>query len=110
MTTQESVNENPKERLSVPERNHFQGYLMEKMGVHRHSGHAEMEWAEAYGEKISNIIDNPSEKEIRSLIDDGWKTYQEADLSDSEEERQILTESWTSAYEKASEKIRKSLH
>jgi len=114
MTTQELIEENQKEKLPVPERNDFQSYLMQKMGVKRHSGHLEVEWAEAYAKKISDIIDNTSEVEIRSLINEGFQERQDASASDAEEERQLLTEKSTEAYEKAAEqiiaRIKKELH
>ena len=114
MRTEELIRENQKDRIPVPERNDFQSFLMQKMGVKRHSGHAEVDWAEAYGRKVSEIIDNASEVEIRSLIEEGFNTQQEAMNSDSEEERQILieksTEAYDSAAEKVIEKIKKTLH
>jgi hypothetical protein len=114
MTTQELINENQKERMPVPERNSFQTFLMEKMGVPRHSGQKEMDWSDAYSEIVSDIIDVKSEKEIRDLITEGWQAHQDAIASDSEEERQTLTEAWTNAYDKASDmvlkKIRSTLH
>lgn len=105
MTTTELIIENKKDRIPVPERNDFQSFLMQKMGVIRHSGHAEVDWAEAYATKVSDIIDNVNEEEIRSLIEEGYNTYQEALRSDSEEERQLLTEKSSDAYNKASEKV-----
>ena len=114
MTTVELINENQKDRMPVPERMDFQSFLMKKMGVVRHSGQPEMDWAEAYGKIVSEIIDSKAEIEVRSLIEDGFNTYQDALKSDSEEERQLLTGKSTEAYEKASEivlqKIKKSLH
>lgn len=109
-TTEELIKANHKDPVPVPERNHFQGFLMGEMGVKRHSGDKEVEWAVAYGKQISDIIDNPEQKEIRDLIDKGYQAYEESMKSDAEEERQILTEVWTDAYKKASEKIRSTLH
>ena len=41
---QEKHENNIEDRVPVPERNHFQNFLMQKMGIKRHSGHDEVDW------------------------------------------------------------------
>ena len=68
--------ENKMERLPLKERNEFQIFLMKNMLGSGSSNEGQIAWADAYAKKVSEIIDNPENKEIREFIMGG--KYEEA--------------------------------
>jgi len=64
-------------RLEIQFRNPLHALLMKKMLGEKTRDHgAQKVWAEAYGKKISDIIDTPAHEDIRSLARAG--EYREA--------------------------------
>ena len=55
-------------RIPIEIRNPFQIYLMKEMGVKHGDIDKEIIWAEKYGKKISDIIDNLENSKIREHI------------------------------------------
>jgi len=67
------------ESVPLKERNLFQRYLMEKMGVRHGDPKSQTDWSVKYARIVSNIIDDKNREDhemIRTLIGEG--KYEEA--------------------------------
>jgi hypothetical protein len=70
------MNESEKkiDRMPIEKRNPFQVFLMSEMGVKHGDVLSEEIWANKYGRKISEIIDNPYNMDIRNdIMNDKFK-------------------------------------
>ena len=70
MSTEAVLTREIPDTIPLEERNNFQILLMKKMLAENASPETEFQWADAYGKKVSEIIDNRAHEYIRELIMD----------------------------------------
>ena len=75
----EGINTSNFERIPLKNRLRFQGVLMKMMLGEDSTHEMQNEWADKYGVRVSNIIDDTSNPFIRELImKDTFEEYREA--------------------------------